>query len=71
MRIARGVMKWVRTRRGGELHSGDGDKRRGAAFLRDDLSGVVSEMANYFDGRASEAVLRRGRTERGGGIGQR
>jgi hypothetical protein len=40
-----------------------GIRQRGAAFLRDDLSGVVSEMANYFDGRASEAVLRHGRTE--------
>jgi hypothetical protein len=47
-----------------------GIRQRGAAFLRDDLSGVVSEMANYFDGRASEAVLRHGRTERGGGIGR-
>ena len=36
-----------------------GIKQRGAAFLRDDLSGVVSEMADYFGGGASEAVLRR------------
>jgi hypothetical protein len=65
-------VSWSRCGRGGDASctAAMGIRQRGAAFLRDDLSGVVSEMANYFDGRASEAVLRHGRTERGGGIGR-